>query len=159
MDVSGDTFLAPNDALMVIDYINLQKARSSGGSGEGEGESSHGTLGHTTAAASYAAPRVTSVPDVLLASSSVVIEERSAAFRGTILDDLASNQRLADQAQTNQSQLSAEELALLALSGASAPHQTLRLADAMKLNMPAGPADEASWEELLASLAADQDGM
>jgi hypothetical protein len=90
-------------------------------------------------------------PAMLYASSSVVIEERVAPSRGTILDLLASNQGL-----SNSQGPSAEELAFLALGGSAPGTPSLTLEEHSKLRVPNGPLDEASWEDLLASLAADR---
>lgn len=144
LDVNGDTFLTAADALAVINFINAGQGSSGGGEGEGgaEGEGGNGTVAFT---ANAARSSDSSLPAVLYASSSVVIEEQTSQSQGTFIDDVASKQR----------QQSAADLALLELSRPSA-RKPLSLTESAAVQRPAGPVDEANWETLLESLAADQ---
>ena len=88
----------------------------------------------------------TSVPPVLFASPSVVMEVRDQAAAPTLL---VNN----DSARTS----SVQDLALASLGVAASDSSDLRLASMSKLKAAAGPLDEQSWEDLLSDLASDQE--
>jgi hypothetical protein len=130
VDVDGDTFLSPNDVLQVINFLNSHP--SSGGEAEGEGESAS------------QAPSGTIIPAVLIASPDVVIETRESAATPVA----TTNPPLVRPNQT------AQDAALMALaSSTSANSDTLD----PKLASSESSLDEESWEDILGTLASDQE--
>lgn len=149
IDVDGDTFLSPHDALLVINYLNAQVTSSSG---EGEGESPVAVTASsaispllTTSAATSSVADSTIIPPVLVASPGIELEVRSSAPQATLL----ASQPALDAA-------SSQDLALLAVSAASSISDSLSLVLEAESKLPIGPLDESSWEELLGNLASDQ---
>jgi hypothetical protein len=127
VDVNGDTFMSAIDALIVINYLNSQKI--SGGEGEGE-------------AAAPPASDTAIIPPVLYASSSVVLETR-AAPQAAILATAAQNTA------------APQDLALLALSSDSDADGTSNTNTRPK--PAADPLGDTAWDDLLTSLASDQE--
>jgi hypothetical protein len=143
VDVNGDTFLSSADALDVIDYLNAHP--NTGGEGEGESEAAADASAAATLDSSNAASSM--IPLVLFASPSVVVEVRDRSPLAALA---------ADQSPTATSDDS-QDLALLALSSAKSTATGSRFVSSSTLKSPGGSLDEASWEDLLTSLASDQE--
>jgi len=135
VDVNGDTFMSPVDALTVINYLNAQKI--SGGEGEATAAATDpsASTGDTSSA--------TIIPPVLLASSSVVLEVRDAP-QAAILPSAAQATQAAPQ-----------DLALLSLGADPSAGEALSSASKQKLSTD--PLGDSTWDDLLTSLASDQE--
>ena len=128
--------MSPIDALTVINYLNSQKIVG------GEGEAS--TLAASDASAAASDPASTTIiPPVLLASSSVVLETRDVPQPAV----LANAARAANAAP--------QDLALLALGDDSTASGALSSASKQKLSTDS--LNDTAWDELLNSLASDQE--
>jgi hypothetical protein len=133
VDVDGDGILAPKDLQAIISILN--GAQSSGGEGESAGTAS---LASASNAQSTASPII---PPVLYASSSVVIDASDASA------ELLPATRPANMEQTVQ------DAALLALANSDDASTPL---DRPERRSEDG-SDEANWDDLLGSLATEQE--
>jgi hypothetical protein len=154
LDVNGDGFLSPLDALIVINYINNPPpppaAPFSGGGGEGEAEGegeSVASFAASDSVASHSGGESLKVPAVLLVAPDIVVEERSTATAGSessTLSWMASHDDF--------------DLSLLAAPLAAGDDEVSELFgksdDAHDTVF--GPLAESSWDDLLGDLAQDQ---
>lgn len=145
IDVDGNGFLTPLDALLVINELN---SKTGGFGGEGEGEASFAAnsliaASATNAALSDSEGTSSLIPAVLFASQDIVIEERALDPLGSALSQVGQEQQVHD-------------LAVKAILEPSA---------LLTSRKPAGPGDEEllysrldepSWESLLSDLADDE---
>jgi hypothetical protein len=159
IDVNGDGILSPIDANIVITWLNNPPPAPAPlvGEGEGEGESAPAAsmaeaapAGSTTAAAgsSSASSLLSAAP--FLVSPDIVFEERVASSTSSEESPIL----LLDSVEPI-------DLGLLADATSASEDEVasvLRLSDELDRDLPIGPLDEASWDDLLGELAADRSG-
>jgi hypothetical protein len=132
LDVDGNGFLTPSDAILVINYLNSAAFRKSLQQAQGEGEGASAFA----AAAAPAAASDPSIPVVLYATSGVEFEVRdrqSSASSAVLLQDQALAAVRA-------------ELGPIAPPALAAPMQAAK----------DQATDELEWDDLLSDLAYDQ---
>jgi hypothetical protein len=147
IDVDGNGFLTALDALLVINELNANRG-GAGGEGEGSGATmvaaSAGAEGESSADAALAADNsAASVPAVLFASSSIVIEERAASPRAEVLTQFSTEQLFHDLAVRTATE--SDEF-LGPVKSSVLEDETLY----SRLD------EEPSWESLLDGLAGDE---
>jgi hypothetical protein len=145
--LGGDLSMDASDVVAIINYLNsLSTTGGEAGSANTgnfvgfEGEANPAIAAPATASASDALI----IPPVLLASSSVILEVRDQ----TPVAALAIEQIVGETA--------AEDAALSALTASKSLEDALCLAASNSLKANSESSDEESWEDLLGSLAEDQ---
>jgi hypothetical protein len=146
IDVDGNGLLTPLDALIVINFLRDQLAAGQG-EGEAEGEAAPSATAFADTAALPATQTTTpSIPAVLLASTSIVIEERSSRSDSGLADP----SWLMDEG---------DDFALTLLE--EGQRRSLSAAGVGLLNAEelqgVGRLESSEWEDLLDDLADDVD--
>ncbi len=141
----GDQQMVAEDVNAIINYLNslTTTGGEAGSVNTGNFASFEGEATSANTAASAAATDLI-IPPVLLASSSVVLEVRDQ----TPVAALAIEQIVGET--------SAEDAALLALRASKSLEDSLCLTASKTLKSGSESSDEESWEDLLGSLAEDQ---
>jgi hypothetical protein len=137
VDTTGDGFIAGDDVLAIINYINAHK--TTGGEAPPEGEAPIET-GATSQATNL------SIPSVLLAAPNIVIDVQDKSPTPAVLPNQSATP------------MAAQDQALLALGSASIDAASIdaNLSLLGPKTQSSESADEANWEDLITYLASEQ---